>query len=167
MSDMMHNEGGLTLIEGMIAIVILVIFALIAIPNFLSAQEESRQAEAKMNLGAIGVTAESWKMENGTYVVKALTDLGWNPQGSTRYSYWYEVGNKPVNFVRESSQYSNGSLLESGCDRSIPPKKVIVKATKNTFSAGAKGQIDEDPTCDEWSYNNTRTLNNPINDITQ
>src|SRR3990170_999538 len=97
---MMRRDGekGFTLIELMIVVAILGILAAIAIPNFMRFQAKSRQAEAKTNLGAIGTTAESFRAEFDTYIVAAIGDIGWAPQGTARYSYWYDVAGTDTTF---------------------------------------------------------------------
>src|SRR3989337_2682194 len=82
------KEKGFTLIELMIVVAILGILAAIAIPNFMRFQAKSKQSEAKSNLGAIGTTAEAFRSENDTYVA-TWAQLGWAPQGTTRYAYYY------------------------------------------------------------------------------
>lgn len=161
---LIHNKKGFTLIELMIVVAIIGILAAIAIPNFMRFQAKSKQAEAKTNLGAIGTTAESWRTEEDTYVVTVITDLGWAPQGTQRYSYWYAVG--ATSTIFPGGTYSGGAVDQTGlCTRSTTPANVTVAAAQATFLAGAKGEIDNDVTCDEWSYSDTRTLDNPLNDV--
>ncbi len=163
------KERGFTLIELMIVVAILGILAAIAIPNFMRFQAKSRQSEAKTNLGAIGVTAESFRAESTTgYVVAAIGDLGWSPQGTTRYSYWYDVGGTATIFTYPAASYSGGVIdltAVTGCNRSTAPTVTAVATTATTFTAGAKGEIDNDVICDEWSYTEARALNNDNNDV--
>lgn len=161
-----NGEKGFTLIELMIVVAILGILAAIAIPNFLRFQAKSKQSEAKTNLGAIGTTAEAWRSENDTYVISAIGDLGWAPQGTVRYSYWYDVGGTDTAFP--ASSYSGGAAdlsASGGCNRSNAPTSSTVSADASTFSVAAKGEIDSDATCDEWSYNQARVLQNDLNDV--
>ena len=58
------------------------VLAAIAIPNFISFQSRSKQAEAKMNLRSIYVASES--TPGGT-----LADIGFSPQPRRRYTYFY------------------------------------------------------------------------------
>jgi type IV pilus assembly protein PilA len=154
----LNSKKGFTLIELMIVVAIIGILAAIAIPNFLRFQAKSKQSEAKTNLGSIGTTAESYRVEKDTYVITQLSDLGWQPQGTPRYSYWYDVGGTASNF-------NPGLGTVGGCSIDTAPTVAPVTATASTFSAGAKGQIDTDPTCDEWSYTQARILNNDQNDV--
>jgi type IV pilus assembly protein PilA len=154
----LHTKKGFTLIELMIVVAIIGILAAIAIPNFLRFQAKSKQSEAKTNLGSIGTTAESYRVEKDTYVISSLSDLGWAPTGTPRYSYWYAVGATPTNF-------NPGLGTVQGCSIDTAPGVSVVAAAPGTFTAAAKGQIDTDPTCDEWSYTQARQLNNDLNDV--
>src|SRR5262245_51942159 len=100
------DQKGFTLIELMIVVAIIGILATIAIPNFMRFQAKSKQSESKTNLGAIGTTVESYRTERDTYVIAAITDLGWAPQGTARYSYWYDVGGTATMFPLGTATWS-------------------------------------------------------------
>lgn len=161
----LHTQKGFTLIELMIVVAIIGILAAIAIPNFLRFQAKSKQSEAKSNLGAIGTSAESYRVEKDTYIISAISDLGWEPTGSARYSYWYDVGGTDTVFPG-GGEVDVVEANEAGCDLDTAPGAAPVTATAAAFSAATKGQIDTDATCDEWSYTNGRVLNNDLNDVT-
>jgi type IV pilus assembly protein PilA len=63
-----RRQEGFTLIELMIVVAIIGILAAIAIPNFLTYQLKSRQAEAKTNLQAIKTSEVAFQAERGCYV---------------------------------------------------------------------------------------------------
>jgi len=64
----MKGDRGFTLIELMIVVAIIGILAAIAIPNFLTYQLKSRQAEAKTNLQAIKTSEVAFQAERGCYI---------------------------------------------------------------------------------------------------
>ena len=165
----LHTKKGFTLIELMIVVAIIGILAAIAIPNFLRFQAKSKQSEAKTNLGSIGTTAESYRVEKDTYVISSLNDLGWGPTGTPRYSYWYAVGAGAQEFTYNNTCVAGAGVgcigTVNGCSVDTVTGSVTPAATATTFLATAKGQIDTDATCDEWSYDQTRTLNNTLNDV--
>jgi type IV pilus assembly protein PilA len=152
---MLHkNQKGFTLIELMIVVAIIGILAAIAIPNFMRYQARARQSEARINLGGIGTSAEAWRADSSTYVATAV-QLAWAPLGTTRYGYSYNA------------------LLVSP---STSPESLCTLATRNTpgaspaataaaFTAVATGEIDNDATCDVWTYNELRALPNTTNDV--
>ena len=68
MCKQLKGQKGFTLIELMIVVAIIGILAAIAIPNFLTYQLKSRQAEAKTNLQAIKTSEIAFQAERGCYV---------------------------------------------------------------------------------------------------
>jgi len=64
----LKGQKGFTLIELMIVVAIIGILAAIAIPNFLTYQMKSRQAEAKTNLQAIKTSEVAFQAERGCYI---------------------------------------------------------------------------------------------------
>ena len=68
MCKQLKSQKGFTLIELMIVVAIIGILAAIAIPNFLTYQLKSRQAEAKTNLQAIKTSEVAFQAERGCYV---------------------------------------------------------------------------------------------------
>ena len=157
-----NKEKGFTLIELMIVVAILGILAAIAIPNFMRFQAKSRQSEAKTNLGAIGTTAESYRAENDSYDVTpaaaAVTfdDLGWAPQGNTRYEYWY-------NGSVVAATAATGACDDSGTDPDAADS--VSDGPPATFTTFAQGNIDNEGGCDLWSYTQNRVLLNDLNDV--
>ncbi len=146
---MQRNEKGFTLIELMIVVAILGILAAIAIPNFMRFQAKSKQSEAKTNLGAIGTTAEAWRSENDTYAA-TWAQLGWGPQGTTRYRYYYN-----------GAALANTPSAAAGCEADGGSA-----ATLSAFTTVASGNIDsETGVCDQWTYDDSRDLDNTINDV--
>lgn len=146
-----NREKGFTLIELMIVVAILGILAAIAIPNFMRFQAKSKQSEAKTNLGAIGTTAEAWRTERDTYVA-TVAELGWAPQGSSRYGYSYNALLLLANTVAGNCATSDDA-------------SAAAVAAPATFIAIATGDIDSDATCDIWQYNELRALTNTTNDV--
>ncbi len=151
MKKIRRNEKGFTLIELMITVAILGILAAIAIPNFMRFQAKSKQSEAKTNLGAIGTTAEAWRTENDTYIA-TVAQLGWAPQGATRYGYSY-------NALLLAANTTAGNCATSGA------ANAAAVAAATTFIAVANGDVDTDATCDVWQYNQLRALTNSTNDV--
>lgn len=141
------KSKGFTLIELMIVVAIIGILAAIAIPNFLRFQAKSKQTEAKTNLGAIGTTAEAFRAEFDTYVA-TWTQLGWTPQGTSRYDYGYNL------------------LLNNSSADVHDPEVQAVAATATTFLAAAEGNVDAEATGEDcWTYNQLRVLTNTNNDV--
>lgn len=162
----LENQQGFTLIELMIVVAIIGILAAIAIPNFLQYQAKSKQSEAKVGLGAIFTTAVAYSAEvtPSTYDPNAATppgtilNLSFRPTGTPRYSFWYGVGGAPVVFAGSAT----GTV--AGCNVGASQAAAVSSATG--FTSVANGQIDTDATCDNWTINDVRVLNNVTNDVT-
>ena len=143
------THKGFTLIELMVAMAIVGILTVVATGSFLTFQAKAKQAEAKINLGAIGDMAEAYKVEYDTYVV-TISALGWAPNTITRYRYWYN-GTFAV---------GTPTTIEGSVDYTDPGSTAVSDA----FTAYAVGNVDYDSTSDIWSINESRDPQNPQND---
>lgn len=147
----MKHSDGFTLIELMIVIAILGILVVIATSALIAFQAKAKQAEAKVNLEAIGTSALAYKVENNTYITD-FTGLGWSANMITRYRYWYN-GSNAVN---------TPTAAQVGVDYSDPGSGASIQ----TFTAAAVGNVDSDLTSDIWIYREDRSLSNTQNDPT-
>lgn len=146
------------LVDGLAVVAILGILAAIAIPNFMTYGAKARTSEAKVGLGGIFTTATSYFKENGTYEISDIKNLGYAPAGTPRYTFWYSVKGVPTRINVVGLDYARG------CDG--PPTVAKVAASATGFTAAARGNMDADETCDEWSINDARILTNTLNDVT-
>ena len=157
MQIIIKNDKGFTLIELMIAVAIIGILVALATGGLLSYQAKAKQAEAKVNLGAIAELATSYKAENDSYQLTpsgadvTWNDLGWTPNMRTRYCYWYNGG----------AAAGTPTVLDVGVDYSDPGSV----ATANTFVAAAVGNIDRDASADQWLYDQNRNFTILQNDV--
>ena len=153
-----QKEQGFTLIELMIVVAIIGILAAIAIPNFMTYQAKARQSEAKIGLGGIFTSATAYFAENSTFTVTNVSQLGYLPSGTSRYSFWYGGSSATANRI------NTGSTNSATCHGANVP--TAVGATANDFTAGAIGNVDgESTTCDMWTVDDARILSNIVNDV--
>ncbi|MEK7235921.1 MAG: prepilin-type N-terminal cleavage/methylation domain-containing protein [Nitrospirota bacterium] len=166
MFKQLKSQKGFTLIELMIVVAIIGILAAIAIPNFLAYQAKAKQSEAKVSLGAIFTSAVAYQAElqvPSFLPATSISEIGWAPSGQPRYSFWYAVGTGSGT----PTQFPNTSVATTPCNvTSTPSTGATVAASPTGFTAGAKGNVDNDVTCDEWFINDNRALNNFSNDVT-
>ena len=87
MLKQLKSQKGFTLIELMIVVAIIGILAAIAIPNFLTYQLKSRQAEAKTNLQAIKTSEIAFQAERGCYLGIAV-EAGQPAAGAAKTAAW-------------------------------------------------------------------------------
>jgi type IV pilus assembly protein PilA len=154
-SRLLGSSKGFTLIELMIVVAIIGILAAIAIPNFMTYQAKARQSEAKIGLGGIFTSATSFFAEQNTFVVGSAAAIGYAVSGSPKYTFTY--GGPALTFLPVGSTAAT-----------CPAPNVVNPATASAteFTAAARGNIDGDVTCDEWSMNTSRTLVNDVPDVT-
>ena len=143
---MRKNEQGFTLIELMIVVAIIGILAAIAIPNFVNYQLKSKTAEAKVNLGAIATSEESYRAENDVY--KACAD----------YPGTAKVGTAKLDWVKADS----GDFATIGF---APAGKVyysyLVNGTSATaFLATAEGDLDKKDNKGKFTMDQDRAFTN-------
>lgn len=138
------------------SIVSLGILVAIAIPNYLSYGRAPLSTEAKMSLYGISTMAISYKTEHGTFEISDIHQLGFSPTGKPIYTLWYAMNGAPTRLNVVDPDRARG------CDG--PPVIATVAASATGFTAVARGNIDDDSTCDEWSINDAHVLTRTIND---
>jgi type IV pilus assembly protein PilA len=165
-----NTERGFTLIELMIVVAIIGILTAIALPNFLTYQAKSRQAEAKVGLSAIFTSVIAYRSESPyqSYAPAALSEIGWLPSGVSRYSFWYQDGvNVATGAGTTINRFSGTSAATLPCNVTVAPASggLTVAASSSGFTAGANGNIDGDASCDQWFINDQRIMQNTMNDV--
>jgi prepilin-type N-terminal cleavage/methylation domain-containing protein len=150
------KQAGFTLIELLIAVAIVGILVAAALPSFSSYVAKARQSEAKVMLGGIFISATALQAsENGSYIVSDISTLAFVPSGKTRYSFWYDVSGT-------STAIPGGATETVPCDVTQSPANVAAGVIM--FTAAARGNIDTDQTCDDFTIDDNRTLTNTSND---
>ena len=179
---MKYIQSGFTLIELMIVVAIIGILAAIAIPNFLTYQAKSRQAEARTNLGSIFTTETAFIGEWTTYTTD-LVAMGFSPTGSPRYIYGFIADNpQPLVATNPNSPAIAARHDTALVKAAIATMPYVMGSAKNNanvalangdlpagtgapgaagsiaFLAGATGNVDNDDTLDKQVIDNVRSL---------
>jgi len=136
MLKQLKGQKGFTLIELMIVVAIIGILAAIAIPNFLTYQLKSRQAEAKTNLQAIKTSEVSFQAERGCYIgvlvegvvapvanTKTIPFTWMNGLGPTGAgTNWCVAGGAFTGFFSDIGFKATGNVnYQYGADSSVAP----------------------------------------------
>ena len=85
-----NRQGGFTLIELMVVIVIVGILATIAIPAYNDSVRKGRRSDAKSSLTTIAARMEQYFMDNKTYTTD-LTDLGYADSPADSTDGFYQI----------------------------------------------------------------------------
>ncbi|MGD8567704.1 MAG: type IV pilin protein [Gammaproteobacteria bacterium] len=73
---MKSKQGGFTLVELMITVVVISLLAMIAIPAYNDSVQKARRSDAKSTLTSAASRQEQYFLDNKTYTAN-LTDLGY------------------------------------------------------------------------------------------
>lgn len=147
----LRSQKGFTLIELMIVVAIIGILAAIAIPNFLRYQAQSRQAEAKTNLGGIFVAETSYFGEQSRF--GNFQEIGFALAGaSNRYTYRTGAGGA----AGGASSNTAGLDLIVGTPGNVAEIAPTALNSGTGFTATAAANLDNDPTTDNWHINDIK-----------
>ncbi len=137
-----NQRKGFTLIELMIVVAIIGILAAIAIPNFIRYQLRSKTTEAKVVMGGIKTSQESFRAEYDNYVA-ALRTPDLDP--STTKQPWGAVA-CPTHCGRQNNVQCN----EFSCIGYEPSGQVYYRyqSTRTEAVTGANGQVSAEYTVD-------------------
>jgi len=150
-----------TLVEIVLVILASGILATIAIPSFIQLQARSKQSEAKANLKALYTAQKAYFQEKDRFSA-FVGDIGFKPERNNRYSY-YLNGIDAVHITDRSGPTELVHALDTGIGGDIfkygPGAFIAVPlscgtqpfVTTDAFLGAAEGNVDADPTVDEWS----------------
>ncbi len=145
---------GFTLIEIMVVVAIIAIISVIAVPNFISFLSKSKRSEVYLHLGAIHSAEKLYWAEHNTYTdnIKGPNSISWLPDGKLNYTYGFS-GEENKNYIIGKLEASGDKLSE------------YTKADKNSFTAAAIADIDNDGKLDIITINEKREIKIVQDDI--
>lgn len=144
-----RRSKGSCLVQLVIIIVVMLVLAAIAIPDFLRFQAKASCSGLKTNLGAIFTAQAAYFEEHGRYAggENCFELLEWKAFGTPAYSY-----------------YCGEDVIKNQKGYECPPQDVEHGVSESGFTIMAAGNIDSDPTCDVWTINDAKVIKNVVND---
>jgi type II secretion system protein G len=136
LKNIIKKEGGFTLLELLIVIVIIGILALLIIPNITSAPKKARDTQRKTDVRAIQKGLEEYFVSNNVYPA-ALTDLTagttpimktipTDPKNASPFTYDYAPANT-------NTTYTLNACLENAGDNGTGVIAPVSPCTTKTF----------------------------------
>ena len=176
---MKHSRSGFTLVELLIVVAIIGVFATVGVPTFRTMVQKAKKSEAKVNLGGIYTSETAFFSEYGTYGSN-LAGIGFTTDGGNSRVYTIgfvvvgctgggilpPVANFPALNTAFPGYYrmANGtSFFPAVGGFGVPAGDCVAgAATTSQFLAGAIGFISgaAGATTDQWSINEGRVLAN-------
>jgi len=95
------SQGGFTLVELMITVVIISILAMVAIPAYNDSVRKGRRSDAKSTLANIAARQEQYFMDNKTYA-GSLSDLGMASTSTDKHYDLSITGASATTFVAKA-----------------------------------------------------------------
>ena len=91
---MKQRQGGFTLIEIMVVVVILGILAALVVPQVMSRPDQAKVTVAQTDITAIGAAMDMYKLDNGAYpsTQQGLEALVKKPAGNPQPKSWNQDG---------------------------------------------------------------------------
>jgi prepilin-type N-terminal cleavage/methylation domain-containing protein len=135
----LRHQRGFTLVEILIVLVIIGILAGLAIPRYVGATSKAKQVEAKQLLRQIYTMEESYRLEH---------DAFWIPPGGTK-----------------ASRSSTKAFAAIGVEIMVQARyEYDIRGNADHFVATATANLDDDPTLDTWTIDETGDLKSVVDD---
>ncbi len=170
------SQGGFSLIELMIVVVIIGILAGVGIPQYQKFQMKARQSEVKSLLSGMYTAQKAFYAEWNQYYAD-FNAVGFGVSGDLGYNVGFSAGtNGPLTHPAAAYKNKPATTLTSkkycataanGC--SISKSKVTnlptSKQNANTFDFGGRANLDDDTTFDDWLIDEKKVFIQKSDDI--
>jgi type IV pilus assembly protein PilE len=136
---MLRQKRGFTLVEILIVLVIIGILAGLAIPRYVGATSKAKQVEAKQLLRQIYTMEQSYRLEHDTFWIA--------PGGS------------------KASRTNTKAFATIGVEIMVQARyEYEIRGNADHFVATATANLDDDPTLDTWTIDETGELKSVVDD---
>lgn len=172
----MKSQGGFSLIELMIVVVIIGVLAGVGIPQYQKFQMKARQSEVKSLLSGMYTAQKAFYAEWNQYY-DDFNAVGYGVAGELGYNVGFTAGIKGPT-THPSSTYKNKNastrdakkfckVKKNGCG--ISKSKVTnlptAKLVANEFDFGGRANLDDDTDLDDWLINEKKQFDQKADDI--
>jgi type IV pilus assembly protein PilE len=106
-----HKKNGFSLIELLIALAIMGILAVLAVPSYTKYMVKSRQVDAKTQLTAVRQAQEIYRLQYGVYTGNTVLLSGW--QGTIGKYAFSMLGCSSSNFTAKASWTDGGTEIDA------------------------------------------------------
>lgn len=177
---MLKSNKGFSLVELMVVVAIIGILAAIAIPNFQRFSAKSKQSEAKADMSALYSAERAFSAEWQTYYGQ-FEVVGYAPVGDYRYQHGFPAngGTIPPNYTGPAATGAdfatttycaqNAAVNANGCavvwTTALGGGVPGVAPTVAAFTIGARGDIGNATTNDQWTMDQNKVLSNTANGL--
>lgn len=150
------GQRGFTLIEMLIAIVVVALLASVAYPSFQDAIRKSRRSDAVTALAAVQQAQERWRSNRSTYTTELTAEPDDDPPGlglsATSPKDYYAIGIDAAGATGFTATASAVAGTSQASDGSCARLRIRVDAG-NVFygSAAAEGDFDESANNPCWA----------------
>lgn len=136
--DLPKEEKGLTLVELLVVVAVLLVLVAIAIPNFLDARKRSTLSTSKGNLKSISTAIESYATDNDQYPVQTAAGDVTGISGSINPTYIRPIPEDP-----SGGQYQYQTNAAGNSYVLWDPHTATAVIHKNSSGNGATAYVEE------------------------
>jgi type II secretory pathway pseudopilin PulG len=164
----------LTLLELAVVLAIIGLLASIAIPRLLAFRGRAQQAEAKTALASVATSMKVYRSDNNAFTDDLLR-IAWLPDGAPVYLVGFTSDGTPSASGRNDTAelraagagtYRTHRMVDGFGNPLTESNLPAAPVAPLAFTIGAAGNLDDDPTLDQWTLDDGGTMTHVGDDNT-